>query len=279
MISLWFLLILPAAYIAGWLIWYFRYGGLPSPDIPNIVSFHKITDIPELGGTFNTQRQFRNFMDYIYCNDYTTPCLSSILDKPGSGIALFFDDAYENIYENAYGIMKSRNIKGVLCPVVDYIGRMNSWDRGINRYAHMNWEQIMELSSNGFDIISHSMSHRDLRKLNDSELAYELIHSKSVLEKKLGRKIEYFIYPYGLYDMRVKRAVKAAGYKAAFTSHASHNRKFDRYAIGRNSMYIIDSVHTLGIYLKRKNVFLYGHEEAKGRIINWFARFSAYMEI
>lgn len=278
MISLWIIAFIPLLYAAGWIIWYYRFGGMPE-ETPVIISFHKITNRPELGGTFNTERQFRAFMHHISEYGYTTPGLHELIEKGEEGIAVFFDDAYENIYDTAYRIMKPRNLNGVLCPIVSFIGKMNSWDRGINRYAHMNWEQLREMSNAGFDIVSHSMTHRDLRKLSDEELEYEISESRNVLQNKLGCDVDYFMYPFGLYNNRVKNAVKKAGYKGAFASYASDNRRMDKFAIGRNSMYIIDSNTTLRTYLRRNNLFLYGHEETKGRIINWFARFSAYMEL
>jgi len=63
---------------------------------------------------------------------------------------------------------------------------------------------------------SHSLTHPDLRKLDDEALAFELADSKTAVERITGRPCRTFAYPYGLYDERVVRAVGAAGYELAF---------------------------------------------------------------
>ncbi|MFO8061328.1 MAG: polysaccharide deacetylase family protein [bacterium] len=272
--SIYLILLLPAIYLGGWIIWYLRFNGIPEYT-PKIISFHKISNKPEMGGTFCTVRQFKAFMDYIACHDYSTVPLDRLIEeRKDKEIAVFFDDAYEDVYEKAFPIMKDRDLRGAVCPVAGFIGRKNDWDRGPGSFRHMDGKQIMELREAGFDIVSHSMTHPDLRKLPAAELMREVSDSKKILEDLTGQKIDYFIYPYGLYNKRVKHAVKKAGYKAAFTSYNEDNAVFDRFAIGRNTMYIIDSVIDLKIILNRSPLFCYGHEEAKGRIINWFARFS-----
>ncbi|MDY6788191.1 MAG: polysaccharide deacetylase family protein [candidate division WOR-3 bacterium] len=272
--SIYLILLLPAFYLGGWIMWYFRFNGIPE-DTPKIISFHKISNKPELGGTFCTVGQFKSYMNYIAGHDYSTVSLDRLIEeRKDKEMAVFFDDAYEDVYEKAFPIMQDRGLKGVICPVAGFIGRKNHWDRGPGSFRHMNRKQILELSEAGFDIVSHSITHPDLRKLPSGELMRELTDSRKILEDLTGRSIDYFIYPYGLYNERVKHAVKKVGYSAAFTSYNENNAVFDRFAIGRNTMYIIDSVIDLKIIMNRGPLFCYGHEEAKGRIINWFARFS-----
>jgi len=127
--------------------------------------------------------------------------------------------------------------------------------------------------------VSHSVSHRDLRKLKNEDLLIECVESKRKLEEITKKKINYFMYPYGLYNNRVKKAVMSAGYTSAFASYALRNDGFDNFAIGRHSLYIIDTVFDLSIIINQSPLLLFGHEDAKGRIINWFARFSGVIKI
>ncbi|MCK4524500.1 polysaccharide deacetylase family protein [candidate division WOR-3 bacterium] len=273
------LLLIPIFYITGWLIWYFRTGGIPYKT-PRIISFHKISNKPELGGTFCTNSQFKRFMEFLGKNKYITTNIGKHLENYNDKtVSIFFDDAYEEIYNNAFPIMKTLGFAGVIAPVTGFIGEKNLWDRGGGVFRHMNREQIMILSKNGFDVISHTMTHRDLRKLNDKELLYEMSESKRILESIIKKKVDYILYPYGLYNNRVKCFSKKAGYKGAFASYNKSNRVMDNYAMGRNTMYIIDNVLDLKIIIERKSLLLYGHEETKGRIINWFSRFSEVIKI
>ncbi len=278
-LSPYLILLIPVLYLIGWIYWFLKHKR-PSLNMPRIISFHKISNTPELGGTFNTVKQFESFIRFLKMNGYKTARIDKILAEPEEKeILIFFDDAYENIYNEAFPIMKECGLTGVLCPVAGYIGKKNLWDRGLKRFRHMNENQLKEMSEAGFEIISHSMSHSDMRRLNKESLIKETTESKRTLENLLNKKIDYFIYPFGLYNENVKNAVKNAGYRAAFASYNEKNDKIDSFAIGRNTMYIIDSKFDLKIILERKPLFLFGHEDQKGRIINWFSRFSAVIKI
>jgi hypothetical protein len=90
----------------------------------------------------------------------------------------------------------------------------------------LSWSQIKEMSENGADIQSHSLSHPFLTRrrqilLDDnayaSWLQHELLDSKHVIEKHTGQPVEFLAYPYGDYDHRLAAAVGKAGYTAALT--------------------------------------------------------------
>lgn len=72
------------------------------------------------------------------------------------------------------------------------------------------------LHAAGMELGSHTLSHPDLRLLDDAELRRELEESKRSLEGLTGELCSVFAYPYGLFDARVEQAVAAAGYELAF---------------------------------------------------------------
>lgn len=76
--------------------------------------------------------------------------------------------------------------------------------------------QARGLHEAGMELGAHSMSHPDLRTLDDATLARELLDSKSAVERLTGRPCRTFAYPYGQFDGRVVEAVEAAGYELAF---------------------------------------------------------------
>jgi peptidoglycan-N-acetylglucosamine deacetylase len=79
-----------------------------------------------------------------------------------------------------------------------------------------------ELIAGGMEIGSHSMTHPDLRKLTETELAWELGESKRRLEDHCGEEISSFCYPCGYHDRRTARAVEGAGYSLGRTTLAFH---------------------------------------------------------
>ena len=80
------------------------------------------------------------------------------------------------------------------------------------------------------EVASHSMTHPDLRKLDDEALESELSRSRTEIESVTGVTCRTFAYPFGLFDDRVKRAAEGAGYEAALDWLPG---SWDRYAVPR----------------------------------------------
>lgn len=80
----------------------------------------------------------------------------------------------------------------------------------------MTEHDVGELAAAGMDIGSHSLTHPDLRSLDDRQLGVELDGSKAAVEALTGMPCLTFAYPLGLHDARVRRAAAAAGYAVAF---------------------------------------------------------------
>lgn len=70
---------------------------------------------------------------------------------------------------------------------------------------YMNLEQLHRLQSAGWEILSHTRTHRNLCKLGQTELEHELLGSKEELHA-LGLEVgEALVYPYGHYNPAVMR--------------------------------------------------------------------------
>ena len=67
------------------------------------------------------------------------------------------------------------------------------------------------------DLGVHSASHRSLPTLTDAELQHEVVTSRETLHRVTGVVPQFFSYPYGLWDARVRERVRVAGYRAAVT--------------------------------------------------------------
>jgi len=79
------------------------------------------------------------------------------------------------------------------------------------------WHVIAAAARQGVDIGVHSVTHRRLPRLTDAELQREVIMSRRVIERETGVTPDFFAYPYGMWDERVKAAVRTAGYRGAVT--------------------------------------------------------------
>jgi peptidoglycan/xylan/chitin deacetylase (PgdA/CDA1 family) len=107
----------------------------------------------------------------------------------------------------------------------DYSGEVDSM---------LTWNQVIEMSRNGVEIGTHTVSHPLLSYESDATVERELCISKQTLEEKLGKKVRAFTYPNGDWDERVRQWVEQVGYECAFTTRPGwHRGGQDPYTIRR----------------------------------------------
>ena len=82
----------------------------------------------------------------------------------------------------------------------------------------MSWEEVKEMSSFGVDFGAHSCSHPHFSKLELGEIREEVFGSKVAIESKIGRKVQFFCYPYGGVDSRTRKVLQEAEFCGACTS-------------------------------------------------------------
>lgn len=123
-------------------------------------------------------------------------------------ILLTFDDGNRSDIEIAAPVLSRRGMTGRIFVLTGRLGAPGSLDRTDLR-ALQEW---------GFSIGSHGIDHVDWRSASPETLTNELRQSRSVLEDILGRPVTELAIPFGNYNARVLRAVREAGYAAAWTS-------------------------------------------------------------
>lgn len=102
----------------------------------------------------------------------------------------------------------SRGLKGTFyIPMTGYLGGRT-----------LGTSDLRALSSQGFEIGAHSVSHQSLPSLTTVQLAHEVRICKQNLEQIVGQSVIMFCYPNGRYNRGVIRNVQRAGYKGARTA-------------------------------------------------------------
>jgi len=209
---------------------------------PTILTYHKIGSHLELGITTVRRHKFAGHMDLLLGLGLGFLKASDAVARTQerSGLAVTFDDGYESVYEEALPEMLARGIPGTVFPVVGSIGGWNEWDVNLapRPVRHLSWAQLKELSKAGFEIGSHTLTHRDLTRLDPKVLGRELRDSKKMIEDMTGVKVTAISYPFGRYSRRVMDQAVAAGYTCGFAS--SPGMHDSRMAIGRWAVYSID---------------------------------------
>lgn len=128
-------------------------------------------------------------------------------------VALTFDDGCETDRLEAAPILLERGFRATFFVVADFLGR-----RG-----YLTAAQLGELSSAGFEIGSHSLSHCMLTTLGPRELDHELAGSRARLEDAAGAPVTHFSCPHGRWSQAVAEAARRAGYDTVSTSQAGLN--------------------------------------------------------
>ncbi len=123
-------------------------------------------------------------------------------------VAITFDDGYDDIYKNAYPILKKYGFTATVFIITGNTGKD----------LYLTWDQIRELQKAGWEIGSHTVSHPDLTKISSSQAANQIKESKIALESALGAIIYSFCYPAGKYNEETESFVKSAGYTYAFST-------------------------------------------------------------
>jgi peptidoglycan/xylan/chitin deacetylase (PgdA/CDA1 family) len=133
----------------------------------------------------------------------------AIIDAlPRNGVALAFDDGNASDVQSALPALARRRMVACFFPLTGRIGSA----------GYLSANDIAELSAAGMKIGSHGLHHRNWRALTGAELQEELVMSRAVLAEVANADITDAACPFGAYDRRVLRALRAAGYTRVFTS-------------------------------------------------------------
>ena len=171
--------------------------------------------------------EFEKQMKYLHDNGYTTLFLSEIetaknYDKP---IIITFDDGYDNVYNNAFPIMKKYNIKSDLY----LITRFNP------RPLYVDTNMIKEMDASGIvEMGSHTLVHVNLAQNTYEVQENELRESQKDLETLLEKKINTIAYPYGGYNSNTIKITKEYyDYAVTVEGGFNYSNKLDRLRLKR----------------------------------------------
>lgn len=182
--------------------------------------------------------------------------------RPLHGVAaVTFDDAYQGVFEHAWPLLLELGIPATAFVVSGAPGRRDPywWDypalagaatpeqrnRWLTDFAGAqdaimatttvaadvlppshhpaDWETIAAAAESGLGIGVHSATHRTLPLLPDDELEEEIVGSWATIRRETGAAPEFFAYPYGRWDARVRDTVRVAGFRGALTLDAGVN--------------------------------------------------------
>jgi len=167
-----------------------------------ILTYHEI--VPEYSPYLYsvTCRQFESHLKLF----------AELAQSAEAGISLprlTFDDGHASHRRYGLPLLDKYSLHGTFFVLAGWAGTSSEF---------MTWTELKQLTSLGHDVQSHGLSHKLLTLCSDGELEQEILHSKQILEDRLGIAVDSLSAPGGRWNARVLEACARAGYKHVYVS-------------------------------------------------------------
>jgi peptidoglycan/xylan/chitin deacetylase (PgdA/CDA1 family) len=175
---------------------------------------------------------FRQQMQWLKASGYRGLSVSEALRYPAEpSVCITFDDGCETDLIAAAPVLNEFGFRATFYLTAGFLGTS----------GYLDANQVRQLDEHGFEIGCHSMTHRYLSDVGETEMKHEIIDAKLQIERIVGRPIEHFSLPGGRYDARTLEMARKAGFRTVATSLFHVNSastspyKLGRVAIRRNT--------------------------------------------
>lgn len=167
---------------------------------------------------FVTPENFERQMAYLKKKGYNVISLNELAEGikknrkfKHNTVVITIDDGYEDNYRYAYAVLRKYNFSAIIFIAANFID---------NNKDFLTWGEARAMLKNNIAFGGHTKNHVYLPSLtNDRILWDEIAGAKEVIEENVNTKADYFCYPTGGFNKKVKEMVKKAGYKAACTTN------------------------------------------------------------
>jgi peptidoglycan/xylan/chitin deacetylase (PgdA/CDA1 family) len=167
---------------------------------------------------------FRRQMEVLRAAGYEATTFASLATGDvtgGRALAVTFDDAFTSVATNAFPILSEFGWPATVFVPTEPVAQQTFmyWISDDVRGHHpvaaapLDWSSLADLAAAGWEIGSHSQTHRLLSLLSDDDLRAELEVSREEVAAHVGTCVS-ISYPWGEVDERVVRAARRAGYQA-----------------------------------------------------------------
>ena len=199
--------------------------------------------------------QFARELAYLKSRHYQAVTLRQVYDAwfgkgslPRHPVVISFDDGYADQVNIAAPLLRGYHWPAEIDLILD--GLYQSTPAPPNRVTPT---MVRGLLAAGWEIESHTVTHRDLTSLPAAALRYELRHSRERLQQIFAVPVDFLCYPGGLNNARVRRAARKAGYLAATGTEFAAATPAHLYALPRIYCYWHEST---GVFARRLQAIL-----------------------
>jgi peptidoglycan/xylan/chitin deacetylase (PgdA/CDA1 family) len=153
-----------------------------------------------------------------------------------------FDDGFSSNFQIAKDILAKHDISALffVCPKLAEIGGdqqkeaisariFNGDHEQINKITGprlMTWQELSELSELGHIIGSHGNSHGRLSELTADELTHEIIDAGNMIEKYIGKPVDWYAFAFGDIKSISQTALKIISERYKYCRSGIRGRNF-----------------------------------------------------
>lgn len=142
---------------------------------------------------------------------------------PSKPVMITFDDTSEEHYAIAFPELQKYGFNATFFIMTVSLGRP----------GYMTKEQVKELSDKGQVIASHTYDHHNVKEYKGADYDNQMLKPKEKLEAIIGKKVDYFAYPFGEWNTAAIPELKKRNYKAAFQLISKRDSTEPLYTIRR----------------------------------------------
>jgi peptidoglycan/xylan/chitin deacetylase (PgdA/CDA1 family) len=227
-----------------------------------ILTYHSLDDSGAV--TSVAPLDFREHMQILAQRGFTGIGLSALLDAwdgrrtlPPRPVVITFDDGFANVLEHAAPPLADLGFGATIFVVSGRSGLTNDWPNQVAdtpRLPLLSWSELAQMARGGFEIGAHSVTHRALTEISQSEASKEIVESKTAIEDQLGQAVQTFAYPFGLFNGSICKVVREQFRGACSTKLEKAKPTHDRHCLPR-----------LDVYYLRRPIFFWIFETPFGR--------------
>ncbi len=207
-----------------------------------ILFYHRVSD--DRDELAVSPRRFREQMELLSGEGFRVTDIVEIADlldegdTPARTVGLSFDDGFLDVAESALPVLEALGFRAtvfVSTGITDGSATFAWYDR---QPPLIGWNDIAALDRGGtLRFEAHTVTHPNLLAVDDETSRREIADSKSSLEARLGRPVEAFCYPAGLFGERERQFVIDAGFRLGASCEPGINLPgTDRFALRRRQI-------------------------------------------
>lgn len=227
------------------------YDSISNAKTVQIINFHRIDndldEYPDLKNITMTNKQFEDVLKTIKSEGYTTISEKEYIEfykgfgrVPVKSVLLTIDDGFEDVYKNAYPLLKKYKMKAVIFPITSDVDKGSRFNAKMMTYEQMkemvasgyieigNHTDDLHFRGNGYTqgyeaMIYNKDKNESFIKDRYSYIKEDALKAENKLLKNTNVKVKSISFPYGAYDETALKVFKNLDYQVGYTTKPGLN--------------------------------------------------------